>query len=209
VFSSILSRPWNATTIRRIAAMLAVLQLIVQPIRAQHNHTEPEPSASTVRREPLAIPDVTLLDQNGKTIRFYSDLVKGHVAAVNFVFTTCTTICPVMAVNFKKLRELAGDSVHLISVSVDPQVDTPARLSAWAARFDVPAPWTLVTGSRPDVDRLLKSLGVFTADKLDHQAVVLIGSGIDNRWIRANALAPPSKLAELVAAVRADVKDAK
>jgi len=53
--------------------MLAVLQLIVQPIRAQHNHTEPEPSASTVRREPLAIPDVTLLDQNGKTIRFYSD----------------------------------------------------------------------------------------------------------------------------------------
>jgi len=66
-----------------------------------------------------------------------------------------------------------------------------------------------VTGSRPDVDRLLKSLGVFTADKLDHQAVVLIGSGIDNRWIRANALAPPSKLAELVAAVRADVKDAK
>lgn len=189
--------------------MLAIIQLFVQPVRGQHNHLESAPSASTIRREPLTIPDVTLLDQNGRTIRFYSDLVKGHVVAVNFVFTTCTTICPIMAVNFKKLRELAGDSVQLISVSVDPQVDTPARLSAWAAQFDVPAPWTLLTGSKPDVDRLLKSLGAFTADKQDHQAIVLIGSGIDNRWIRANALAAPSKLAELVAAVRTDVKDAK
>jgi protein SCO1/2 len=189
--------------------MLAVVQLFVAPVRAQHQHAESAPSASTIRREPIAIPDVALLDQNGRTVRFYSDLVKGNVVAVNFVFTTCTTICPIMTVNFKKLRELAGDSVHLISVSVDPLVDTPARLSAWAARFAVPAPWTLVTGSKPDVDRLLKSLGVFTADKLDHQAIVLIGSGIDNRWIRANALAAPSKLAELVAAVRTDVKEAK
>jgi protein SCO1 len=203
------SRPFGATTFYRATLILVAVHLSVQPSRAQHRHPEHEPAAVPSGREALAIPDVALVDQDGRPIHFYSDLVKGHVVAVNFVFTTCTTICPVMAVNFKKLRELTGDSVHLISVSVDPLVDTPARLRAWAAQFHVAAPWTLVTGAKLDVDRLLKALRVFTADKQDHQAVVLIGSGTGTGWIRASALAAPSKLAELVAAVRADVKDAK
>ena len=203
------SRSFGASALRRAAVMLAAVHFFVQPVRAQHRHAERDLASVPIGREALVIPDVTLVDQDGRTIRFYSDLVKGHVVAVNFVFTTCTTICPVMAANLKKLRELVGDSVHLISVSVDPQVDTPERLKAWAAQFHVGPPWTLVTGPKLEVDRLLKSLRVFTADKQDHQAVVLIGSGTDKGWIRANALAAPSKLAELVTEVRTEMKEAK
>ena len=76
----------------------------------------------------VRIPDVAVLDQNGKALNFYTDLVKGKVVAINFVFTTCTTICPPLTATFRRVQqELASQnsSAQLISVSVDPAVDTP------------------------------------------------------------------------------------
>ena len=83
----------------------------------------------------MSIPDLSLLDQQGRKIHFYSDLVKGKTVAINFIFTTCTTICPPLAATFAKTQKLLGDrlgkDVYLISVSVDPVTDTPERLRAW------------------------------------------------------------------------------
>ena len=147
----------------------------------------------------INVPDVPLLDQDGKAVHFYSDLVRGKVVAMNFVFTSCTTICPPMGATFAKLQTLlAGKDVHLISVSVDPEVDTPQRLKAWAAKFGARPGWTLVTGDRNDVNRLLKALGVYTAGIADHSPLVLLGNEAAHRWTRAYGLAPPAKLAELI-----------
>ncbi len=91
---------------------------------------------ATIKSGSLQIPDVALVDQDGRTVRFWSDLVQGRVVAVSFVFTTCTTICPPLGANFARLLQIlgsrAGKSVELISVSVDPATDTPQRLKAWA-----------------------------------------------------------------------------
>ena len=150
----------------------------------------------------LSIPDVTLIDQNGKPVRFYTDLVKNRVVAINLVFTTCTTICPPLGANFAKLQKVLGDragqDVHLISVSVDPGTDTPERLKAWAQKFGAGPGWTLVTGEREEVTRLLKALGVYTAGFADHSPLVLLGNDASHRWTRAYGLAPPVKLAELI-----------
>jgi len=80
--------------------------------------------AAPLRSAPLAIPDVALFDQNGKSVRFYSDLVKGKVVAMNFVFTSCTTICAPMGANFGALQAKLGNrkDVALISVSIDPSM---------------------------------------------------------------------------------------
>jgi protein SCO1/2 len=157
-----------------------------------------------------SIPDVALIDQDGKPVHVYSDLIHGKRVVMNFVFTTCTTICPPMGANFERLQTVlgarvgtadkAGDKadVRLISVSVDPQTDTPQRLKAWGAKFHAGPGWTLLTGPKEDVEHLLKALGVFTPDRADHSPLVLLGDDPAGRWTRAYGLASPAKMVEVL-----------
>jgi protein SCO1 len=176
------------------ATLLLALSLVLPAAAAE------EPKPETL--DNLNVPDVAVIDQDGQAKRFYTDLVKDRVVAVNFVFTTCRTICPPMGANFGKLQQLlgerAGKDVHLISVSVDPATDTPERLKAWSQKFGAGPGWTLVTGDRAEITRLLKSLGVYTANIGDHSPLVLIGNDARHRWTRAYGLAAPAKLAELI-----------
>lgn len=175
---------------------------------AQHEHHHQQGAAhapetpEVVAVDGLKVPDVPVVDQNGKPVRFYTDLVKDRVVAVNFVFTTCTTICPPMGANFAKLQKLLGDrvgkDVHLISVSVDPTIDIPQRLKLWGQKFGAGPGWTLVTGDRAEITRLLKALGVYTPNINDHTPLVLLGNDAHHRWTRAYGLAAPAKLARLI-----------
>lgn len=176
----------------RLLAIAALLLLAVPPAAA---------GPEALQAERLDVPDVAVLDQDGHKLHFRTDLVEGKVVAVNFLFTNCTTICPPLGATFGKLRKLLGDragrDVHLISVSVDPTTDTPERLKAWSRKFGQGPGWTLVTGGREDVTRLLKALGAYTASVNDHPPLVLI-SNRGGQWTRAYGLAPPAKLAALI-----------
>ncbi len=172
---------------------------------AHDSHTSHAPSKMT-------IPDVELLDQDGRKVRFYTELVKGKTVAVNFIFTTCTTICPPLGATFARLqRELgarAGNDVRLISISVDPATDTPERLKAWGAKFKAAAGWTLLTGPKPQVDELLRALGSSTASPADHTPTVLIGNDAAGQWTRSYGLARPAVLVGLIDAAAAGRLDA-
>jgi protein SCO1 len=150
----------------------------------------------------IAIPDVSLVDHDGQRVRFRSDLVNGKIVAVNFIFTTCKGICPPMSANFVKLQQRLGDrvgnGVELISVSVDPQIDTPQRLHAWRESFGGGRGWTLLTGEKHDVDLLLKELGVFSADKSNHSPFILLGDERAGKWTRVHGLTAPEQLAEMI-----------
>jgi protein SCO1/2 len=180
--------------------MFLVLAALAVPIAAvPMAAAAPAAPVDTEALGTLNVPDVPLVDQDGKPVRFYTDLVKGRVVAINFVFTTCTTICPPMGANFARLEKLvAGRDVHLISVSIDPAADTPGRLKEWSRKFGAGPGWTLVTGDRDEVIRLLKALGVYTASITDHSPLVLLGNEPAHRWTRAYGLAAPAKLAELI-----------
>jgi len=172
---------------------------------SSHHMPAPPPAGETTEASGLSVPDAELLDQDGNPIRFHSDLVAGKVVVMNFIFTTCTTICPPMGAIFGKLQEELGDrlgrDVYLISVSIDPTTDTPERLKAWGQRFGAQAGWTLVTGPKARVDPLLKSLQVFNVDYEEHSPIVLVGNDRTGVWKRAYGLAPASRLAELTAEV--------
>jgi protein SCO1 len=159
------------------------------------------PNASPANSS-MSIPDVELLDQDGRTVRFYSDLVRGRVVAVNFIFTTCTTVCPPLGATFarvqKELGARAGRDVHLISISVDPMTDTPERLKAWGEKFKAGPGWTFVTGSKPQVDELLRALAASTAKREDHTPTVLVGNDAAGQWTRAYGLTSPSKLVGII-----------
>ena len=148
------------------------------------------------------IANTRILDQNGKQLNFYDDLIKGKTVAINFIFTTCTTVCPPLTATFRKVQQTAAErglDVKLVSVSVDPVVDTPERLRAFAEKFKVDQDWTFVTGDKGEIDSLLVSLGASVANKNDHTPMILIGNDSVDYWTRAYGLSSPAKLVDLIA----------
>jgi protein SCO1/2 len=152
--------------------------------------------------------DVELLDQDGNRKRFYSDILKGKTVVVNAFFTTCTSVCPPMNRNMEKIQEAFGDrigkDVFLVSISVDPQTDTPARLKEYAARFHARPGWMFLTGKKENVDWALYKLGQYVESKDDHKTVIIIGNETTGLWKKAFGM---SKSDELIAVVRSVVED--
>ncbi len=199
---------FQSTKKRAMLRLLMAAVLLVLPVAAQADHChsthaadDSQPANPEVESlSSMNVPDVNLIDQDGNEVRFYSDLVRDRVVAMNFIFTTCTTICPPMGANFSKLQKLLGEDtpVQMISVSVDPVVDTPRRLESWGDKFGRAPGWTLLTGSKTEVDRLLKSLQVFTPDKTDHSPIVLLGNAASGQWTRTYGLTAPAQLVEMI-----------
>jgi len=173
------------------ASCEAVSAVSRAPAQAQ---TDSKPPAIAAR----PIPDVKVIDQDGNARHFYTDLVKGKVVVVNFIYTTCTTICPPLGATFGKLQKGLGDrlgkEVFLISISVDPATDTPSRLRAWGAQFGATHGWTLVTGDKGELNRLLRVLGTDVASPENHSAMVLIVNDKAGTWKRVYGLGSTSAL---------------
>ena len=175
----------------------------LRPIENDADSTPSSISAEAPDTEfKLQIPDVTVFDQDGKQLRFFTDLVKDKTVAINFIFTTCTTICPPLAATFRRVQqgmgERVGSGVRLISISVDPVTDVPERLKAFGAKFKAGPGWTFVTGSKPEIDLLLKALGASVVDKNEHSPMVLVGKESAGYWTRTYGLAPASVLVEVI-----------
>jgi len=158
---------------------------------------------AAAREASPAIPNVAVTDQNGRALHFYSDLVHGRVVAISFIFTSCSTICTPLGAHMAALQPLLkGRDVQLISISVDPQRDTPQRLKQWSSAFH-PAPgWTLVTGSRDDIARLLKALRAYSADPELHSPLLLVGNDATGTWTRVNGLQPVANIAAAIEEIR-------
>lgn len=163
--------------------------------KAGSKHEAPAAAAAST------IPDVKVITQDGKTVDFYSDLIKGKVVAVNFVFTSCTTVCPPLGAMFGKLQEQharIGKDEHLVSISIDPEVDTPERLKAWSKKFGARPGWTLVTGKKDDITRILKAMNAYSPDYANHQPVTLVGNDATGTWKRSYGFTTAAKLAVML-----------
>lgn len=194
----------------RNTLLLGSLALCICMSRAMPGHAAASHVAGPTQRAASgevtagkAIPDIKVMDQDGNSRHFYGDLVKGKTVVVNFVYTTCTTICPPLGAMFGRLQKSLGSrlgkDVYLISISVDPVTDTPARLRAWAAQFGTNVGWTLVTGERADLNRLLRVLGTDTSSPENHSALVLIVNDKTGIWKRVYGL---GSIAALTRSVR-------
>ena len=170
--------------------------------KVDHKETTAEVAPPQLGATKLNVPDVELLDQNGRKIRFYTDLIKGRTVAINFIFTTCTTICPPLGATFARVQKELGDrvgrDVHFISISVDPATDTPERMKSWGAKFHAGDGWTFVTGDKPKIDELLRALGASSARREDHSPTVLIGNDAHGSWTRTYGLAKTSAIIQLI-----------
>jgi protein SCO1 len=143
------------------------------------------------------MPDVMLVNQDGKKVQFKSFVKQGKVVVLDFIFGTCTTICPVLSASFVSFQNRLGpDSgkVQLISISIDPEHDTPKVLKAYLKKFRARPGWDFLTGNRDNINRVMRAFDAYTADKMAHFPLTFVYSPVQDRWFRIDGLTGTSEL---------------
>ncbi len=132
------------------------------------------------------IPDVKLLDANGEAVPLRTRLADKPVI-LNFIFTSCGAICPVMSKTFSQVQADLGperDAVRMVSISIDPEEDTPAVLKAYAGKYGAGPQWQMLTGSLADSIAVQRAFNVYRGNIMDHQPVTFLRASSGQSWVR-------------------------
>jgi protein SCO1/2 len=156
------------------------------------------PPAKTQESAQVKFADVALMDQTGKAVRLEKDLVSNKIVVMSFIYTSCTTVCPVVSSIMgkvqKQLGARVGKEVQLVSISIDPQRDDPKRLSEYARNFQNGPGWSWLTGTPQSVNETLKGLGTFSGDFKNHAPLIMVGDGNSRHWTRYYGFTDPTVL---------------
>jgi protein SCO1/2 len=172
---------------RRFVAFAALWPALA---RAHDNHKQQAPQkAQAPTPVKVSLADTALLDQDGRKVRLKTDVMAGRIVVVDFIYTTCTTICPIFTATMSSLQEKLADlsprDVQLISMTVDPLRDTPPRLKDYAGKHNVRLDnWSFLTGTKGEVDSVNKAFGTYTASIDDHPPMVMVGDTASGQWTR-------------------------
>lgn len=179
-------------------------------VEMQQNNNGQQAPANAADQSPghKYFTDVLLINQNGEKMRFYSDLLQGKVVIINSFFGTCQGSCLPMNRNLEKVQEALGErmgkDVRIISISVDPLVDTPPTLREYAKKLHAKPGWYFLTGDKQNIDFALKKLGQFVDDKQDHLNIFIIGNERTGLWKKAFGLAKSDEIVKVVESVLND-----
>jgi len=145
--------------------------------------------------------DTIMVDQNGRSHRFYSDLIAGRVVIINIIYTGCRSSCPIIMGRLLELQDLLGpkrSDVSILSISVDPVLDTPQTLRAYADGLGAGPGWYFLTGEKDAVETVLRRLGNRASKPEDHDDVLVIGNDASGSWIKLTAVATTEDIARAV-----------
>ena len=186
-------------TINRVITSAILCLVLLGVSRAQ----QPAAQADTPAHKYFT--DVELINQNGEKVKFYSDLIQGRVVIINSFFATCQGSCLPLNQNLAKVQEALGDrlgkDIYILSISVDPTVDTPPNLKQYARKLHARPGWFFLTGSKENVDFALKKIGQYVDDKQDHLNIFIIGNERTGLWKKAFGLAKSEELVKVVESV--------
>ena len=151
-------------------------------------------------------PNVPLTTQDGTTVHFYNDLLKGKAVAINLIYTSCKDECPLETARLVQVQRLLGDHVgkdiFFYSISSDPMRDTPAVLKAYAEKFGVGPGWLFLTGKQDDIKLIAQKLGLSrsndAANRDGHMAFLMLGNEPTGQWMRNSAVDNPRFLATTI-----------
>jgi protein SCO1/2 len=178
------------------------------PLARQESGAAQQPQAAEQSAAQKYFTDVSLVNQDGETMRLYSDLLKGRVVVIDFFFATCQGSCLPMNRNLQKVQDALGDrvgkDVYFISISVDPAVDTPASLKEYAKKLNARPGWYFLTGEKANVDFALRKLGQYVENKQDHTNIFIIGNERTGLWKKAFGLAKSDEIIKVVESVLND-----
>lgn len=165
---------------------------------AQHRAMAADAQARQDAPAAVKLHERTLLTQDGKSVRFPQDVISDRIVVMDFVYTTCTTVCPILSAILRQVQNSLGQrlgaEVVLVSISVDPGRDTPGRLKAYAASHHAQPGWTWLTGDKTSVDMVLNGLGAYTPNFEDHPSMVLVGDARSGQWKRFFGFPGPNQI---------------
>jgi protein SCO1 len=204
----------QSQTYANIVASLGALALLLccatraqaQNSHEQHVHEQQQQQTPAQTNEKFTrtsasydVPDVTLVDMNGARVSLSSALAFDGPVFLQFIFTTCPTICPVMSSTLSAAQEkLGGDAarVRMISISIDPEQDTPERLREYARKFKAGRQWTFLTGDLDHVVSVQKSFDAYNGNKMRHQPLTFLRAAPGRPWTRLDGLLSAAQLVE-------------
>jgi protein SCO1/2 len=184
---------------RRELLVAGILAALGRTAPAHAGSYEPAPKGGAYRRtvERYALPDVTLINQDGKKGRLPAIADPGRPVLLNFVFTSCTTVCAPMAAGFAEFQAAIGAEAagaRLISISIDPHHDTPAVLKQYRERFGGRPGWELLTGRPEDILRVMRALDAIAENKMNHYPLTFLRAPGTDTWVRIDGLLATTQL---------------
>jgi cytochrome oxidase Cu insertion factor (SCO1/SenC/PrrC family) len=142
--------------------------------------------------------DLDLVDRNGKPVKFKSEALADRIVAIDFIYATCTTVCPLLSSVFANVQDLLGErlgkEVWFVSITIDPTRDTPRRMDAYARKFADGPGWIWLTGRKKTVDRVLAGLDAYSPEIVEHPPMVLIGDAKRGVWTRLYGIPSPDDI---------------
>jgi protein SCO1/2 len=141
--------------------------------------------------ESYDVPDVVLVNQDGVKVHLKKLMQGNKPVIVDFIFGTCTTICPILSISFINLQQKLGAAsrkVQLVSISIDPEHDTPRVMKEYLKKYRAKPGWDFLTGSRANIDKVMYAFNAYIPNKMSHYQLTLIRSPRDGKWIRINGL---------------------
>lgn len=153
--------------------------------------------------------DLELVTQDGRRVKFFSDVLKGHVVVISFVHTQCKNACPLVTQKLTLVRDLLegyiGKPVQFVSISLNPEQDTPAAMKAFAKRHEADHDgWVFLTGPVDHVNQIIKKLGQYTENVDDHTTILLAGNVDRAHWTKIPPNILPGGIAAKVRELMAD-----
>jgi protein SCO1/2 len=159
----------------------------------QHHQAMAEQSGYQRSSASYSVPDIRLVNEAGAAVSLRDGLGGDGPVMLNFIFTSCTSICPVMSATFRQVQEKLGaesGKVRMVSISIDPENDTPQKLKEYAARYQAGPQWRMFTGSIGDSIAVQRAFDAYRGDKMNHTPVTFLrAGGADSTWVRLDGLA--------------------
>lgn len=161
--------------------------------------SHPPPSSSYSRAvRSYAPPPVTLRDRTGAEVSLAGLLGHPGPLLLQFIFTTCPAVCPVLSGTFAAARERLGpevERVRMVSISIDPEHDTPARLREYAERYGAGPRWRFLTGGRDEIVAVQKAFDAFPGNKMRHPPLTFLRPSPGAPWVRLDGFLSAAELA--------------
>ena len=183
-----------------IAVAIAAVALVLAPAVFAGTTTDAERAASEQKARDY-FSNIEVIDQDGQRLKFYDDVLKDKVVAINFIFTNCQGACPLMTRHLTLVRDLLGPDVgkeiHFVSISIDPIRDTPAAMKEFAETHHADqAAWRFITGDPDDLAAIVKRLGQYTDDVEAHSTLLLAANVRTAHWTKIPPNVPPNGVVE-------------
>jgi len=161
---------------------------------AHHHQMMQAPPPVSRRMANYVAPEVMLVRSDGVRVNFAHELDDGRPVLLDFIYTTCTTICPVMSQTFAEVQKRLGPEaarVKMVSVSIDPEQDTPTRLAQYARRYEAGPQWSFYTGAVDADVQVQRAFDVYRGDKMNHSPATLFRAAPGQPWVRLDGFATP------------------